>query len=103
MGAPNQISFKLTDPVILDQFKAEAAKRNISIHEYSRSMAIQGHLSFDSQSLLSTAALKTVVTSLTTLRQLAKELMKDDAKAEQVLAAARNDAQAILQSLGVEL
>jgi hypothetical protein len=103
MSAGNQVSFKLTDASLLEQFKREAAKQSISIHEYGRRMAIHGHISLDSQSSLSTAAIKTSVTTLTTLRRLIKELPGLDNRTDQILAMAREDAQAILNTLGIEL
>jgi len=97
----NQVSFKLTDKALLEQFKHEAARRGISIHEYGRQMATAGHLASDSRTAIADAMVKTNTITLTTLRRLVQQLASDNAN--EILLNGRNDAAEILTKLGIEL
>ncbi|QLI60479.1 hypothetical protein IBG34_23290 (plasmid) [Aeromonas media] len=97
----NQVSFKIKDPAVLEQFKQEAKVRGISIHEYGRQCALAGHLAADSRTVIADAMVKTNTITMTTLRRLVQELAP--AKASEILTNGRNDAGEILSKLGIEL
>ncbi|MCX4116726.1 hypothetical protein [Aeromonas hydrophila] len=101
MTRQNQVSFKLTDEALLQQFKHEAKRRGISIHEYGRQMAIAGHLASDSRSEIADAMVKTNTIVLTTLRRLVKEVSPENG--DGILFQSRNDAVEILAKLGINL
>lgn len=98
----NRVNFRLTDQSVLHSIADEAKRRNISMNEYCRQMAILGHSSLMASNAKSEAIIKTAVVTLTTIRRQI-ELQHGQDKATELGQAARNDAQVILQSLGIDL
>lgn len=100
MTRQNQVSFKMTDESLLQEFKYEAKRRGISIHEYGRQMAILGHSSLQNDTERNEAILRTTVTTLATLRRLVVPLVGAEEKQQEILTLSRQDAEKIISSIG---